>query len=40
MTDNEIVKALECEATEKACVHEVYEPACGIWCKHLHMSSL
>ena len=35
-TDNDIVKALECEATKKVCIHEVYEPACGIWCKHLH----
>lgn len=37
LTDNEIVKALENEANEKVCIHEVYEPACGVWCKHLHL---
>ncbi len=37
LTDNEIVKALEYEANEKVCIHEVYEPACGMWCKHLHL---
>lgn len=36
MTDTEIIKALECEANEKVCIHEQYEEACGLWCKHLH----
>lgn len=36
ISDNDIVKALECEANEKVCIHEQYEEACGLWCKHLH----
>ena len=34
MTDNEIIKALELEATpmERNCVHARYEEACGMWC--------
>ena len=36
LTDNEIVKALECCLKNLACIHEKYEPACGIWCEHLH----
>lgn len=39
MTDNEIVKALELEATpmERNCTHAVYEEACGMWCTKKHM---
>ena len=32
MTDNEIIKALECQANNGECVHQRYEPACGLWC--------
>ena len=37
MTDNEIIKALEQRIKDLPCVHEKYEPACGMWCEHLHM---
>ena len=38
MTDNEIIKALELEATpmERNCVHTIYEEACGLWCTKKH----
>ena len=36
MTDNEIVKAVELEVNKKSCIHEQYEEACGLWCKHYH----
>ena len=37
LTDNEIVKALEQRIKDLPCIHEKYEPACGMWCEHLHM---
>lgn len=36
LTDSEIVKALELEVNKKSCIHEEYEEACGLWCKHYH----
>ena len=36
LTDNEIVKALEKRIKDLPCIHEKYEPACGMWCEHLH----
>ena len=36
LTDSEIIKALELEVNKKSCIHEEYEEACGLWCKHYH----
>ena len=36
LTDSEIAKALELEVNKKSCIHEEYEEACGLWCKHYH----
>ena len=36
LTDNDVVKALELEVNKKSCIHEEYEEACGLWCKHYH----
>ena len=36
LTDLEIKKALELEVNKKSCIHEEYEEACGLWCKHYH----
>ena len=38
MTDNEIIKAWELEATpmERNCLHARYEEACGLWCEKKH----
>ena len=36
LTDKEIVKGLELEVNKKSCIHEEYEEACGLWCKHYH----
>lgn len=36
-TKDEIIAALKHESSEKKCIYQKYEPACGLWCELKHI---